>query len=132
MEELDFRLHVIFLKRWRIYIFCGGGKEGKYLEKGKIFGEEKIFVGEETGGKGGKYLEKKKIIFGRRRRTEREKEANIWRRKEHFCGGEEKRRRKRRQISWRSKIRGTGGHGQVEGSTRGPRGPNNQIIITKK
>ena len=46
MEELDFRLHVIFLKRWRIYIFCGGGKEGKYLEKEKIFGEEKILVGE--------------------------------------------------------------------------------------
>ena len=47
MEELDFRLHVIFLKRLRTYIFCGGGKEGKYLEKEKIFGEEKIFVGEE-------------------------------------------------------------------------------------
>ena len=99
MEELDFRLHVIFLKRWRIYIFCGGGKEGKYLEKEKIFGEEKIFVGEEKRrrrrkifgeeknifweekkngeGKGGKYLEKERTFLRRRRKAEKEKEANI-------------------------------------------------------
>ena len=46
MEELDFRLHVIFLKRWRIYIFCGGGKEGKYLEKEKILSAEERKHGE--------------------------------------------------------------------------------------
>ena len=92
MEELDFRLHVIFLKRLRIYIFCGGGKEGKYLEKEKIFGEEKrrrrrkIF-GEEKNifweekkngeGKGGKHLEKERTFLRRRRKAEKEKEANI-------------------------------------------------------
>ena len=78
MEELDFRLHVIFLKRWRIYIFCGGGKEGKYLEKEK-------------------YLEKKKYLL------EKKPEENIWRRKKYFLGGEEERRRKRRQISGEQK-----------------------------
>ena len=99
MEELDFRLHVIFLKRWRIYIFCGGGKEGKYLEKEKIFGEEKnicwrrkteekeeniwrrkdiSWEEKKNGeGKGGKYLETERTFLRRRRKAEKEKEANI-------------------------------------------------------
>ena len=64
MEELDFRLHVIFLKRWRIYIFFGGeGKEGKYLEKEKIFGEEKIFVEEEKRRRRRKIFGEEKNIF---------------------------------------------------------------------
>ena len=69
MEELDFRLHVIFLKRWRIYIFCGGGKEGKYLEKEKIFGEEKYLL-EKNRRKRRKIFREGKNMFMEKKRKE--------------------------------------------------------------
>ena len=43
--------------------------------------------------KGGNYLEKENTILWRRRKTEKENEDNIWRRKISFCGGEEKERK---------------------------------------
>ena len=38
-------------------------------------------------------MEKKNIFLRRRRKSEKEKEENIWRRKISFCGGEERERR---------------------------------------
>ena len=38
-------------------------------------------------------MEKKNIFLRRRRKSETEKEENIWRRKISFCGGEERERR---------------------------------------
>ena len=45
-----------------------------------------------------KYLEKENIILERRRKTEKEKEENIWKRKVFYCEREEKQGRKRRKI----------------------------------
>ena len=56
----------------------------------EIFGEGKYyFVEKKKNGDriGGKYFEMK-IGFGGRRKAEKEKEDNIWRRKIFFCGEE--------------------------------------------
>ena len=85
-------------KEKKEYMFCGGDKNGERHR--------------------GKYLEKVNIFLRRRRQTEKEKEANMWRKKTFFlqmekkngegkggkylekenivCGGEENKRRKRR------------------------------------
>ena len=86
------------------------GRKGK-----KISGDGKYFFGGE--GEGGKYLEIENFLLSRRRKTEKEKQENIWRRKLFslwrkrkmflegkylVCGGEENRRRKifrRRKMS---------------------------------
>ena len=72
-----------------------------------------------------KYLEKGNIILERRRKTEKEKEENIWKRKVFYCEREEKQGRKRRKIFGGGKI-GAGwvdGRTGIKGSIKGPRGP---------
>ena len=73
----------------------GEGKGGKYLEKENIFFSVEEKIGEENcgkylvdgveekgDGKGGIFfVEGTYILFRRRRKTEKEKEDNIWRRK---------------------------------------------------
>ena len=82
MGALDFRLHDNLIYEMK----NKDGKGGKYSEKGIIF-----FAGEKKNreGYGGKYLEKDNTFLRRRRKMEKEKEENIWRREMFIWGGEE-------------------------------------------
>ena len=90
MGALDFRLHDNLIYEMK----NKDGKGGKYSEKGIIF-----FAGEKKNreGYGGKYLEKDNTFLRRRRKMEKEKEENIWRRK-IFGGGKYNLFRRRRKI----------------------------------
>ena len=63
----------------------GEGKEEKYLETKKFFEGGK----QNGGGKGGKYLEEKNIWSLEEKKTKKEKEETIWRKKV-FCGEKQK------------------------------------------
>ena len=81
LGALDFRLHDNLIYEMK----NKDGKGGKYSEKENIFfAEEK----KKREGYGGKYLEKDNTLR-RRRKMEKEKEENIWRREIFIWGGEE-------------------------------------------
>ena len=65
------------------YILCRGEEKQR---KQKIFGEALFFADNKKRGegKGRRYLEKENVIFVEEKKTEKEIEENIWRRKIYF------------------------------------------------
>ena len=92
--------------------------------------KENIFCGEEEKQKRKRkrrkiYSEGENICLWRRRKTEKEKEENIWTIKIIFAEEKENGEGKGGKYIGEGKIV-AGWDGQVEGCTRGPRGPKNE------
>ena len=74
-----------------------------------------------TVGRDKSHVWKKNTFFlQRKRKTEKEREGNIWRKKILLCGGDEERRRK---IYWKRKDCSGQDGTDIKGSMRGSRGP---------
>ena len=71
-------------------------------EKAEIFWRRNFFCGdkEKGEGKGRRYLEKENVIFVEEKKTEKEIEENIWRRKICFL----RRKKEKEENIWRRKI----------------------------
>ena len=81
-----------------------------------------------ANGKGGKYLEKKDIFFGEEKKNGEGKGGKYWEKENiFFCRVEKNGEGQGGKYDGEGKIVASGQTGwtEIEGSVRGPRGPNN-------